>query len=207
MINKKLYPKTSRFGLYDKTIITEKVDGSNVGFFKYENELYVAQRNFIYKAKDAESLKDILYKGMLAWLNENAAHLEKNLHQNSGFFGEWLGMGKLNYKNRFTENVLMFAKFNITPEMEVQNMYYDPELLIYPFLEQKIPEYIGKVPLVSLFTEYPSIRDLDDLFLRYENNVDSLVEGFILINNNQVVKYVRRKSGGKLEPHRADYKD
>lgn len=40
----KLYPKTTRMGK-EKSQLTEKLDGSNLGFFKLNNKVYVAQRN------------------------------------------------------------------------------------------------------------------------------------------------------------------
>lgn len=39
-----LYPKTTRMGK-EKSQLTEKLDGSNLGFFKLNNKVYVAQRN------------------------------------------------------------------------------------------------------------------------------------------------------------------
>lgn len=34
MIKKQLYPKTKRVGLKNEVVITEKLDGSNIGFYK-----------------------------------------------------------------------------------------------------------------------------------------------------------------------------
>ena len=68
-----IYPKTTRFGKDKKNItLTEKIDGSNLTFFKFENELYIAQRNYIYKFKDfkenKDPFKDMIYKGLTSFL-------------------------------------------------------------------------------------------------------------------------------------------
>lgn len=42
---KEIYPKTKRVSCKgDKVYLTEKLDGSNLVFFKKDNELYIAQR-------------------------------------------------------------------------------------------------------------------------------------------------------------------
>ena len=46
MIKKEIYPKTQRVKCAgDKIYLTEKLDGSNLVFFKKNDELYFAQRN------------------------------------------------------------------------------------------------------------------------------------------------------------------
>jgi len=48
MIKKSLYPKTKRLSKNSKKIVvTEKLDGSNIGFFKLNGELVIATRNNI----------------------------------------------------------------------------------------------------------------------------------------------------------------
>ena len=50
MIKKEIYPKTKRVSCKgNKVYITEKLDGSNLVFFKKNNELYIAQRKSIFK--------------------------------------------------------------------------------------------------------------------------------------------------------------
>lgn len=49
MIKKTLYPKTRRVKLKSKVVITEKLDGSNIGFFKVNGELLIAQNNNVSK--------------------------------------------------------------------------------------------------------------------------------------------------------------
>lgn len=45
---KEIYPKTKRVScIGDKVYITEKLDGSNLVFFKKNEELYIAQRGLV----------------------------------------------------------------------------------------------------------------------------------------------------------------
>ena len=76
MIKKQLYPKTKRVGLKNEVVITEKLDGSNIGFYKLNGELYVAQRNNIFTMAELEDNKGMLYSGLLGWLQENGEHLK-----------------------------------------------------------------------------------------------------------------------------------
>lgn len=98
MIKKEIYPKTKRVSCAgDKVYITEKLDGSNLVFFKKDDELYIAQRKNIFKITELEDVKDILYKGLNQWLIDNKDVLIDELHNNSAICGEWLGMGCLKY--------------------------------------------------------------------------------------------------------------
>ena len=48
MIKKSIYPKTRRVKIAgEKVYITEKLDGSNLVFFKKNDEVYIAQRKNI----------------------------------------------------------------------------------------------------------------------------------------------------------------
>lgn len=195
---KTLYPKTKRVGSDDSNIIvTEKLDGSNLGIFKLNNKLVIAQRNHVFIYPDEKPD----YKGLVNWLEENSQHLLDNLHEGSGFFGEWIGMGKIKYGNTLDKKLYMFAKANIDEEYNAYNIYYDRHLFIYPFINQEIPEYLGVVPKVVELTQDPSITELDDYYLLYLAKVGRSVEGFVINTNNTVRKYVRFKNG-KLTDHK-----
>ena len=118
MIKKEIYPKTKRVSCKgDKVYLTEKLDGSNLVFFKKNDELYIAQRKTIFKISELKEVKDILYKGLYQWLIENKDYLEEQLINNSAICGEWLGMGKLKYDiGEFDKRWYMFAKANIDDE-------------------------------------------------------------------------------------------
>lgn len=49
MIKKTLYPKTKRVQYKNRVVITEKLDGSNIGFFKINGGLIIAQNNNVNK--------------------------------------------------------------------------------------------------------------------------------------------------------------
>lgn len=65
MIKKTLYPKTKRVQFKNRVTITEKLDGSNIGFFKVNGKLLIAQRNNIFEIDELEENKGMLYKGLL----------------------------------------------------------------------------------------------------------------------------------------------
>lgn len=229
-IKKTLYPKTKRVGSnQSQIIITEKLDGSNLGIFRQGEQLIIAQRNnvFTYNPHNGETNlnKNNSYKGLIAWLKENGRALVETLHDESGVFGEWIGMGKIDYSKRLNKRFYIFAKANlevdfVKAQYGVKNIYYDRNLFIYPFNNQTIPEFMGVVPKVWEGNEFPQVAFLDSLYIDYvleinneakleETDVSNLypllsydnkVEGFIINNNNVIQKYVRLKSG-KLEEH------
>lgn len=199
MEKKTLYPKTKRVKYNNKIVITEKLDGSNIGFFKINGELLIAQRNNILLLSEIEENKQMLYRGLQGWLQENGEDLKDKLIEGSGFFGEWIGMGKIKYPN-LDKKVYMFAKANITDKLEIKNLYYEHELFKYPFENQELPKYIGIVPVVLEREIYPTVKTLDYEYEIYKNRVNRNVEGLIIEQNNNVSKYVRMKNG-KLQEH------
>lgn len=65
MVKLTLYPKTQRVALTNKIVITEKLDGSNLGIFKVRGKLLIAQRNYVFIEDELEENKDKLYSGLL----------------------------------------------------------------------------------------------------------------------------------------------
>ena len=202
MIKKERYPKTKRVSCKgDKVCITEKMDGSNLVFFKKDDTLYIAQRNNILCIDELDDVKGILYKGLYQWLIDNKDTLIQELHNNSAICGEWLGMGKLKYTiDEFDKKWYMFAKANIDDEYNLYNLIYDHNLFIYPFVSQKIPTFIGIVPEVTELQVLPTKEHLDSIYENYHNKVKRNVEGFVVNYKNIITKYVRMKNG-KLQEH------
>jgi len=197
-MKKTLYPKTQRINRKELTsIITEKLDGSNIGFFRLNDDLIIAQRNHIHKLSEIHTIGG-LYKGLKGWLEKYGEDFKNSLNEGSGVFGEWIGMGRLKYPH-LDKRLYLFAKANIDENLDVKNIHYNIDFLIYPFTEQIIPEYIGVVPVVKRTADKVTIPYLDDLYNEYEPDRD--VEGFIVNTHNNIVKYVRMKNGG-LEDHR-----
>lgn len=202
-----IYPKTTRFGKNEKKIVlTEKIDGSNLTFFKFENELYIAQRNNIYKFKDFEENKDvfkgIMYKGLTPFLEQFGNDLEEKLYDGSAICGEWLGQGKIKYSNRFNTRFLLFAKARVIETnngFSLQNIVYNLDL-IHWVVGETLPDYLDTVPFVCELDHYPNLEELDKIYLEYSEKQDSNIEGFVINNCNQIEKYVRFKNG-VLEPH------
>ena len=197
-MKKTLYPKTARIA-DDKIRVTEKLDGSNLGFFKLNGELHIAQRNHIFaRSEITEDLS--LYKGLAGWLDTYGDALEAELRETSAIFGEWIGMGQLKYPEdmgRFH----MFAKANVSSDFEASNILYEPKLFQFPFESLEIPEFINIVKEVAVLDTIPSVKDLDTLYDEYTAEVGRPVEGFIVIlTSSNIRKYVRNKRG-KIEPH------
>lgn len=204
MIKKEIYPKTKRVSCVGaKVFVTEKLDGSNLVFFKKNDIVYIAQRKNIYSIDEIEipEVKQILYKGLYQWLLENKDVLQQELHNDSAICGEWLGMGCLKYTiDEFDKRWYMFAKANIDEEFNLYNLIYDHNLFVYPFESQEIPKFIGVVPEVVELNILPNKEHLDSIYEKYCNKVNRNVEGFVVNYNNIINKYVRMKNG-KLQEH------
>lgn len=207
IIKQTLYPKTIRFGK-NKSIIqlTEKVDGSNLAMFKYENELYIAQRNNIFKFKDImenkNAFKNIIYRGLFEFLSNYGKDIENRLYENSVICGEWVGMGRIKYNNRFNSRFLLFAKARINKidnKFTLSNIVYDLDLIHWAIGEE-LPSYVGLVPFVCNLEYYPSLQELDDIYKNYSDNFKKQIEGFIIYQNGNITKYVRLKDGN-FQPH------
>lgn len=192
MAKKMMYPKTKRYDDRLNVLLTEKLDGSNLTFFKYRGKLYVAQRNYVESLEELDKGK--LYKGLEGWLDKYGKDLEEKLHPNASITGEWMGMGHLKYPNR-DKQFYMFAKGNVNDEMGLYRLRYSPEHFVYPFTDQQVPEYVGLVPLVATLERLPSVKDLDDLYDEYVASVGRDVEGFVVNYNDNISKYVRMKNG------------
>lgn len=201
MIKREIYPKTKRLSCQgDKVYVTEKLDGSNLVFFKKNDTLYFAQRNTIYSFDEIEENKDKLYKGLYQWLSDNKQVFD-DLHNNSAICGEWLGMGCLKYSvDEFDKRYYMFAKANIDDDFNLYNLMYTHDLFVYPFQSQVIPKCIGIVPEVIELNVLPTKEHLDSIYDKYTDKVKRSVEGFVINYKNIITKYVRMKNG-KLTEH------
>lgn len=190
----------------ERRIKMEKIDGSNLTFFKFENELYIAQRNYIYKFKDFKENKDlfkgVIYKGLTPFLEQFGADLEEKLYDGSAICGEWLVKHQISYGNRFNTRFLLFAKARVIETnngFSLQNIVYNLDLIHWA-VGETLPDYLNIVPFVCELDHYPSLEELDKIYLEYSEKQDSKVEGFVINDNNKIEKYVRFKNG-VLEPH------
>lgn len=206
MIKKELYPKTKRISsIGSKIQITEKLDGSNLLFFR-KGELYVAQRKTILNFNEIEEHKDLLYKGLYQWIIDNKEELEQ-IHEGSVICGEWLGMGNIKYSvDKFDKRWYMFAKANIDDEFNVYNFIYNHSLFKYCFDNQTLPKCVGEVPVVQDINVIPNKEMLDSIYQKYHDKENRDVEGFVINNNNNVEKYVRMKNGKIVEYSEGDHK-
>lgn len=206
MLKKEIYPKTKRISSIGARIqLTEKLDGSNLLFFR-KGDLYIAQRRNIININEIESCKDILYKGLYQWIIDNKEELEQ-IHEGSVICGEWLGMGVLKYNiDEFDKRWYMFAKANIDDEFNLYNLIYNHDLFKYCFDNQELPKCIGVVPVISDISVIPNKEMLDSIYDKYCKKVNRNVEGIVINNNNNVEKYVRMKSGKLVEYNENEHK-
>lgn len=207
MIKKSIYPKTTRLGRHKTTItITEKLDGSNLVFFKHPDseELWIAQRNRMYRLSqiDGPEVFQGILKGLYGWLKEHGESLRDELHAGSAVVGEWLGMGRIKYDLDKMNRFHIFAKANVSKDLDLYNIKYDNELFIYPFKDQIIPNYMSVVPTVVTLMAFPSIEFVDDLYDDYVECIERDVEGFCISDGQIVRKYVRMKNG-QFQEHKA----
>ena len=200
MVKKSVYPKTKRFDGNAQVFITEKIDGSNLTIFKKDGEIHFATRNNIIQIpNDVENCKNILYKGMYGWIQDNHMRLCESLNEGSAICGEWIGMGNIKYPY-LDKKFYMFAKANIDEDLILKKINYIQDYFQYSFVDKNIPDFIGIVPTVKTESKKPSIQDLDALYHEYCLSQNRQVEGFIICQNNEVEKYVRLKDG-KMQSH------
>ena len=200
MIKVKLYGKTQRLKETENTIVTEKMDGSNLVLFKKDGVLHIGERNTIYTLDEVD---EINYKGLKGWIAENGLELQEALLDNSAIVGEWIGMGRLKYPEN-QDRFQMFAKANVYNDYELVNIRYEPNLFQYPFKDQSIPDFIGIVPIIAMVEGTVTIEKLDELYDGYVEEVGRAVEGFIINSFGNIRKYVRNKNG-YIEAHKESY--
>lgn len=202
MIKKMLYPKTQRLTNKKKYVVTEKLDGSNLSFFKLNDTLYIAQRNTIFTIDEIEEVKQKMYAGLYGWLQKHAKDLKNTLNDGSVIIGEWIGMGQIKYGDTLGSNkFFMFAKANVNDKLEIYNLRYNHDLFIYPFTDQIIPEFIGLVPIVAEGVTDFTVADMNFLYEQITRSLNRKVEGFIVSNGTTASKYVRYKNG-ELTDHK-----
>lgn len=209
MIKMTLYPKTSRFSENEKGyVLTEKLDGSNLGIGRIGEQIYICQRNYVFTLDEVIEGTKLEYKGLRDWLIEHQRELKELIYDGSIMFGEWLGMGKISYLhlNKFKNRFYVFAKGRIKlneDRLELSNLVYDLDLLHYVFTIQEFPKFISKVPFVDKLKDI-SVENLDTVYNDYINKENRKVEGFVVydIRSKVIKKYVRYDRNGKLVPHK-----
>ena len=169
MIKITLYPKTTRYNDNEKGyIITEKLDGSNLGIGRIGEQIYICQRNYVIPLEEVQHGSNSIYKGLTEFCREYGEQLKELIYGGSIIFGEWLGMGKISYLHldKFKNRFYMFAKgrINLNNDMlELSNLVYDLDLLHYVFTNQEFPNFISRVPIVDTEIKSISTEVLDNL--------------------------------------------
>lgn len=202
-IKKTIYPKTKRFSQGYQ--ITEKLDGSNLGIANMNGVLHFFQRNLIFTLNEIGNIdKGTIYKGLKDWIIENKDILS-SIRNGKVIFGEWLGMGKLDY-SMLDKKYYVFSFADIDYIYNIFNIEYILDNLKYMFDGNEIPNIMDKVFEVWIIKNYDiDTDDLDMLYQDYVKKVGRQVEGFIIYDmyNNFIRKYVRYNRLGEL----VDYKE
>lgn len=202
-IKRTIYPKTKRFSQGYQ--ITEKLDGCNLGIANINGVLHFFQRNLIFSLNEIYNIdKCAIYKGLIDWIIENEKVL-KSIRNGKIIFGEWLGMGKLDY-SMLDKKYYVFSYANIDYTFNISNIEYLLDNLQYMFIDNEIPNIMDKVFEVWTIKNYDiDTDDLDMLYQDYTKKVGRQVEGFIIYDmyNNFIRKYVRYNRLGEL----VDYKE
>lgn len=209
MIKMSLYPKTSRFSENEKGyVLTEKLDGSNLGIGRIGEQIYICQRNYVFTLDEVIEGTKLEYKGLRDWLIEHQRELKELIYDGSIMFGEWIGMGKISYLHldKFKNRFYVFAKGRIKlndDKLELSNLVYDLDLLHYVFTNQEFPNFISKVLFVDKLKDI-SVENLDTVYNDYINKENRKVEGFVIydVRSKVIKKYVRYDRNGKLVPHK-----
>lgn len=202
-IKKTIYPKTKRFSQGYQ--ITEKLDGSNLGIANINGLLHFFQRNLIFSINEINNVEEsAIYKGLKDWIIENKDILS-SIRNGKVIFGEWLGMGKLDY-SMLDKKYYVFSFADIDYTYNISNIEYILDSLKYMFDGNEIPNIMDKVFEVWTIKNYDiDTDDLDMLYQDYVKKVNRQVEGFIIYDmyTNFIRKYVRYNRLGEL----VDYKE
>lgn len=200
-IKTQIYPKTQRLATNGKlAVLTEKLDGSNLVFYKFEDELYICQRNYIYKFSEIDNSPEDrpTYSGLYGWLKDNGETLLSELQPNAAICGEWIGDGVIKYGDALDGvRFQMFAKGNVYALHQLSKLNYQTEFFKWSFVSQELPKFISCVPVAYSLDEIPSPKELDTLYENYCEEVGRDVEGFVMNTGGEIKKYVRMKKGKK----------
>ncbi len=201
-----VYPKTKRISKTDFVWqITEKMDGSNLTFFKFDDDLYLATRNNVFNwTGEKPTSQYIQYKGLFGWMENYSKLLYEKLNNHEALFGEWLGMGKIKYEDYFPQfNLFAYGYMHQNKDGKFEARYINRDLnKITDFLvEHDLNRDFITVPFVD-YTDSLSPDLIDWYYNKYRDEKSREVEGFILTNldSGEVRKYVRYK-GGKMTEH------
>ena len=138
-----------------------------------------------------------MYKWLYQWFLDNKDSLD--IREWSGIFWEWIWMWKISYPD-LDKKFYVFAKANISEELEISNLYYDRKLFIYPFESQILPTCFGLVD--KLEYNWPTDKEsLDKFYEEYKKEKKREVEWFIINTDNSIRKYIRMKNWELSEHH------
>lgn len=186
-IKKQMYPKTLRAGS-EKYFVTEKLDGSNIGFAKVDGKLLIFTRRQILTTDE-----HMEYPGLRGFLDTYENELLDFLSEKSVIFGEWLGQGRIKYdidksdlKNRF----YMFAFANLHDDFLTGDKYRNFKY-VHEYYGDEQPEWLNYVPFLGDAENLTDAKKLYNPISKLDGK--SVSEGVVIVNGNTPLKMVMHK--------------
>lgn len=212
MIKTSLYGKTKRFNDGEKItyVISEKIDGANLGIGKYEGRLYVATRNQVFNDDEFDKLT---YGGLKGYIDEHHDRLLNDLKEGIMVFGKWIGEIKekndiWNYHGRYNNKFIIFAQAKFKGS-SIENRSNNILSLLHAFNDGEVPSYLPVVEYRTMVTgRLMGIGTLDALYSGFigshkARGVNCKCKGFIIYNtfSNGITKYIRMNRKGEMVDH------
>lgn len=213
MVKTSLYGKTKRFNDEKITyIISEKIDGANLGIGKYEGRLYVATRNQVFNDTEFDKLT---YGGLKGYIEEHHDKLVTDLKEGVIVFGEWVGEIKAKndfwkYHDRYNSKFIIFAQAKFKGS-SIENRSNNVGTLPYAFENDVIPNYLPVVEhFIERADELMTIERLDELYddfiWSWKEGKKFGCEGFVVWDSltQGIKKYVRQNRKKEIVPHKKE---
>jgi len=204
-----MYPKTVRYEKFDWSCqITEKLDGSNIGFgMSNTKKFFVFFRNS-WTTLDFKSEKITYdgYPGLTEFVSVNADQLSK-ICPGSVVFGEWISKQSKTHKTgeHVEHGFYMFAKCRIQygfdlgygfKNLSLESLNYDVNNFMYawggelPGCIKTVPVVLNDIPVFECTAER-----LDQIYQQLSKERPYTPEGLIIAINNKkdIVKFVKNK--------------
>lgn len=172
------YPKSVALDKVEQALegkvvrIEEKIDGSNVGIHKVDDELILQSRNLILDKDKPGS-----FSKFVAWVKEHEAGLLEYMHDGELWYGETVGMGKLRYPN--APPFILFDILHASKEWS-KRAHFPPNIDI------NIPLYVGL---------YQGIEHVRSFLGPSQYNGAIEKEGVVVKATNVTLSYTNKTTG------------
>ncbi len=194
-IKKTMYPKTLRI-TDDRYVVTEKLDGSNLGIANVNGELVYFTRKWMISANNVSEAQ---YPELRLFNEMYEDEIMSYLPINTVVFGEWIGQGRIKYKidkTDMSKRFYAFAFAGLRPDFmkpEAERFTYIKYVHEWKHEELEQPEWINFVPYLGTAETKDEAIGLYREVSLLDN--ESVSEGLVIRNGNVPRKYVVHKHG------------